>query len=106
MKRISWRSLGMVIGFTMLFGCDKALEAIENGEDDMMAREMARAEKHVIADFEKQYEIVARSGDAMERYVQTGLVAAAYLQAKDEDNYAKWKAKEKEDCAEAGMPDM
>jgi len=34
-----------------------------------------------------------------------GLVSAAYLQAKDEANYNKWKEIEKEDARAAGMPE-
>jgi len=36
--------------------------------------------------------------------VHAGLVAAAYLQAKDEENYREWKATEKTDCVAAGLP--
>jgi hypothetical protein len=34
------------------------------------------------------------------------MVVAAYLQAKDETNYAAWKKTEIADCKAAGMPDM
>lgn len=105
MRSQTWFVIGALI-ISSSAGCDKAIEAIERAEDEVVAREMARAEKHVIDDFEKQYEIVSRSGSAMERCVQAGLVAGAYLQAKDEASYVKWKEKEKADCAEAGMPDM
>ena len=40
----------------------------------------------------------------MQTYVQASLVAAAYLQAKDEVNYNKWKAIEKAEAKNAGMP--
>lgn len=105
MRSQTWFVIGALI-ISSSAGCDKAIEAIERAEDEVVAREMARVEKHVIDDFVKQYEIVARSGSAMERCVQAGLVAGAYLQAKDEASYVKWKEKEKADCAEAGMPDM
>lgn len=105
MRSQTWFVIGALI-ISSSAGCDKAIEAIERAEDEVVAREMARAEKHVIDDFEKQYEIVSRSGSAMERCVQAGLVAGAYLQAKDEASYVKWKEKEKADCAAAGMPDM
>jgi hypothetical protein len=52
-------------------------------------------EHKVAEDSAKQYAIVEREGDPMEVYIQAGLTAAAYLQAKDEVNYKKWKQIEK-----------
>jgi hypothetical protein len=66
-------------------------------------QEMRRIEKDVAADAVKQYEIAKRSGSAMDAYVHAGLVAAAYLQAKDEANYQKWKAIERQEGLRAGM---
>jgi hypothetical protein len=60
-------------------------------------------ETHVAYDFEEQYNIAKRQGDPMQVCVQAGLVAAAYLQAKDDGNYNKWKAQEKKDCNKAGL---
>ncbi len=45
----------------------------------------------VCNDFVQQYEIAARQGDKMQMYVQAGMCSAAFLQAKDEQNYKKWK---------------
>lgn len=50
-----------------------------------------------------QYYIAKRSGDKMQTYVQAGMVCAAFLQAKDEENYKKWKEIEKEDAEAAGI---
>lgn len=50
-----------------------------------------------------QYEIAKRGGDKVDRCVRAGIVAAAYLQAKDEANYATWKQTEKADCKAAGV---
>jgi len=36
--------------------------------------------------------------------VHAGLVAASYLQAKDEANYGIWKQTESKDCSRAGIP--
>jgi hypothetical protein len=58
----------------------------------------------VARDSVQQYEIAKRSGNAIDVCVQAGLVSAAFLQAKDEANYASWKAIEKADCKRAGMP--
>lgn len=50
-----------------------------------------------------QYEIAKRSGSAIDACVQAGFVSAAYLQAKDESNYQRWKGTEKIDCLAAGI---
>jgi hypothetical protein len=57
----------------------------------------------VAADAVAQYKIAAESGKAMDRCVQAGMVAAAYLQAKDQDHYAEWKGVERTDCKAAGV---
>lgn len=62
-----------------------------------------RIENQVALDAVKQYEIAKRNSSAMDAYVHAGLVAASYLQAKDEANYKKWKEIEKEEAKNAGM---
>lgn len=74
------------------------------GMDRQVANDMQKIENKVATDAEKQYEIAKNGGDKMQTYVQASLVAAAYLQAKDEVNYNKWKAIEKEEAKNAGMP--
>jgi hypothetical protein len=61
-------------------------------------------ENKVADDAVKEYEIAKRSGTKMDVCVHASLVAAAYLQAKDEAKYREWKATEKADCAVAGLP--
>lgn len=61
-------------------------------------------ENKVADDVVKQYEIAKRNGTSMDVCVHAGLVAAAYLQAKNEDKYREWKATENADCAAAGLP--
>lgn len=61
-------------------------------------------ENKVADDAVKEYEIAKRNGTRMDVCVHAGLVAAAYLQAKDEGKYREWKATEKSDCAAAGLP--
>jgi hypothetical protein len=60
--------------------------------------------QQVADDAIKQYEMVKRSGSAIDAYVRASLVAEAYLQAGDEANYSKWKAIERKEAARAGMP--
>lgn len=74
------------------------------GMDKQVAKDMQHIENQVAEDAVKQYEIAKRGGDKMQTYVQASLVAAAYLQAKDEINYNKWKEIEKQEAENAGMP--
>jgi hypothetical protein len=55
-------------------------------------------EHQVATDELKQYNIAKQQGDKAEICVEAGLVAAAYLQAKDSDNYDIWKRTESSDC--------
>src|SRR5690348_7070407 len=58
----------------------------------------------VADDAVKRYEIAKRNGDPMDVCVQAGMVVAAYLQAKDEKNYARWKDIEALECRHASVP--
>ena len=62
------------------------------------------ADKHgVAADAVDQYNIAVRQGD--KKCVQVGLVAAAYLQAKNESEYIDWKDIETHVAAMPTYPD-
>ena len=50
------------------------------------------------ADAVRQYNIAARNGSPIDICVQAGIVAAAYLQAENEAEYARWKKIEKNNC--------
>lgn len=63
-------------------------------------------ENKVASDSITQYQIAKRNGTKIDACVQAGMVAAAFLQAKDEGQYKSWKQTEKSDCAAAGMPDQ
>ena len=67
-------------------------------------KEMRRIEADVAEDAVRQYVIAKRSGSAMDAYLHASLAAAAYLQAKDEANYQKWKAIERQEGIRAGVP--
>ena len=77
---------------------------VGGGLEKQAATEMDTIENQVALDSEKQYEIAKSSGTAIDAYVHAGMVAAAYLQAKDETNYKKWKEIEKQEAQNAGMP--
>lgn len=68
------------------------------------ARPLNVIENKVADDTVEQYNIVKRQGDKIQICVQAGIVAAAYLQAKDEKNYSKWQSIKKSDCRAAGIP--
>ena len=73
------------------------------GLEKHATNEMQKIENQVALDAEQQYEIAKNGGDQMQTYVQAGIVAASYLQAKDKVNYNKWKAIEKEERKKAGI---
>ncbi len=74
--------------------------SFEERRDSMMAN----INQKVASDAVARYRIAARQGDKIQICVQAGMVAAAYLQAQDEHEYASWKGVQKADCAKAGMP--
>ena len=62
---------------------------------------MKGIEAEVARDAERQYRIAKRSGSSIDRCVAASFVAAAYLQAEDEDAYERWKRTEERDCGQA-----
>jgi hypothetical protein len=52
----------------------------------------------VISDAEEEYQIANRSGNATDRCVHAGIVAAAYIQAHDQSGYQRWKMRQDSDC--------
>ena len=74
------------------------------GFDSHVTQQVNKIENQVASDSVAQYQIAKREGDQMQTCVHAGIVAAAYLQAKDESNYQQWKQTEKSDCRKAGVP--
>ena len=74
------------------------------GLEQVVDHDMQKIEQQVAQDAIEQYEIAKRSGKPIDAYVHASLVAAAFLQAKDEANYQKWKSIEEREAARAGMP--
>ena len=58
----------------------------------------------VATDAVAQYGIADRNGAAMDKCIAAQMVVGAYLQAKDEPNYVKWKAVQQSQCTAAGLP--
>ena len=50
-----------------------------------------------------QYNIAVRAGTKMDRCVQAGFVASAYIQSKDQANFEEWQRIRHEDCSAAGL---
>ena len=57
----------------------------------------------VVRDAIQQYELTTIHGKAMDRCVQAGLVAQAYLQAGKGTQYESWRNIESRECREAGL---
>lgn len=78
----------ILIGLLAIAGCGPTIEDIN---------------RQVAEDAVKQYEMVERHGSAIDLCVQAGLVSAAYLQAKNDEQYRHWKVIEDVRCANAGI---
>ena len=74
------------------------------GVEKEAAETMRTIEQQVAQDAVAQYNITKQSGTAVDQCVHAGMVAAAYLQAKDQSSYATWKLTQRRDCAAAGVP--
>lgn len=74
------------------------------GLEKQAASDLQGITEQVARDAVEQYNIAARNGSAMDRCVQAGFVTAAYLQAKDDASYRRWKETEDRECSAAGVP--
>lgn len=92
----------LVVLFLALFVWIKKANEVPHARADFLraatASTMSDIYYQVANDAVSQYEIAKRSGTKPEVCFHAGMVAAAYLQAKDEPNYKAWKATEKSDC--------
>lgn len=71
-------------------------EEVSNAIDDIKVK--------VATDAETRYEMAKSSGTLIDQCVQAGAVAAAWMQAHDDEKYASWKQVELADCKRAGVP--
>lgn len=96
------RKILLVILSSSLFlaGCGESHQVT----NAIIDAQMDPINQKVIDDSLHEYEIVKKNGNKIETCVHAGMVKAAYLQAKDEENYKKWNDVEKSDCKAAGMP--
>lgn len=56
-----------------------------------------------IDDQVQQYNLAVKAGSQVDRCVQAGFVASAYIQAKDEPNYQAWSGIRYNECKAAGI---
>ncbi len=109
---VGWILLGGVVSIAVAVGVwwysqQSYRSRVNQMTQDIRERakeEMGRIHQQVASDAIAQYQITKRNGTAMDAFVQAGVVAAAFLQAKDEANYQKWKAIERQEAARAGIP--
>jgi hypothetical protein len=73
------------------------------GPETLADNQMAKIENKVADDAVTKYQMTKRSGSPVDVCLGAMMVTAAYLQAKDEMNYAAWKKVQKADCVAAGM---
>jgi hypothetical protein len=92
----------IMLGIVILIGIIGYIKS--DDKPDVYDIVLAEPYQKVIDDAIKQYEIVKRNGSAQDRYASASMVCQAYLQAKDETNYTKWKAIQKEEANAAGLP--
>jgi hypothetical protein len=74
------------------------------GWQTQTAKYLDQVYNQVADDAVKKYEIAKRNGRPLDVCYQARMVALAYLQAKDETNYAIWKQTESRECSSAGLP--
>lgn len=70
----------------------------------MVKQQMADIHQQVADDQIREYNIARQHGAAIDACVHAGMVAAAFLQAQKEGQYAQWKQTESADCGRAGLP--
>jgi len=73
------------------------------GQTKVANQQLDEIKNQVAEDAVQQYRIAKRQGDKMQTYTQASLAAVAYLQAKDETNYIKWKAVQDSCGKEVGL---
>lgn len=67
------------------------------------AQNLNEIQVKVANDAVDQYILAKRNGNAMDAYIQAGIVAASYLQVKDEANYIKWIEIRDKEARAAGL---
>lgn len=95
------KALKIILGSIVLIAILSTI--FGGGIEGQAEKELNKIEIQVAKDSEKQYHIVRKNGISIESQVQAAMVAAAYLQAKDEVNYNKWNTIANEEAKKLGM---
>jgi hypothetical protein len=96
-KMTGGRAVTAVITFILLYiGFSKLVHW-------QAASDMSTIQQQVANDAVDQYNIAKANGSAMDAFVHAQLAAEGFLQAKDEANYQKWKAIERQEARRAGV---
>ena len=102
-KSSGTNAIGSVLGLILIL-CAVWYFWIGGGVEVQTEQITKDINQQVISDTLQQYNIVKANGTKIDACVRAGLVAEAYLQAKDERNYQYWKDIEWADCDDAGVP--
>lgn len=94
---------GVIVVIFLIYSTTKNNNSSQNPFENVAIEPMQNIYDKVAKDAEEKYGIAKLNGNAIDAYVQAGMVAAAYLQAKDEVNYQKWKDIEAEEARLAGV---
>lgn len=74
------------------------------GIEAQVERDTQNINNKVAGDAVTQYQMVERNGSPIEKCNAATMAAGAFLQAKDEPNYAKWRGVQEQQCKAAGLP--
>jgi hypothetical protein len=94
----------VVAGFFIILFVIALLIGLAMPSPEEVDKVMEDIETQVAQDAEEQFRISERVGSSIDRCVQAGFVAAAWLQANNEAKYQEWKQVEYTQCNRAGVP--
>ena len=92
-----YKLTGIIAAAAMLTACNDKPPPVASVKRQAAA-DLHAIHMQVIRDAREQYDIALQHCSSVDRCVHAGLVAAAYIQAKDAENYKTWKGLEKISC--------
>ena len=95
---MKFRSFGIVLSLLLL-----GYTTISFWGTSVASSKTESATNLAVEDQVAQYNIAVRAGTKMDRCVQAGFVASAYVQSKDQANFEEWQRIRHEDCSAAGL---
>lgn len=73
------------------------------GLDWIAGKQLDDIQVQTAEDLERQYNLMGSESTEIEKCVQAGVVAAAWLQAEDQIEYRNWKTTERSHCEAGGL---